>query len=309
MYSILITGGAGFIGSHMADKFLSNGDKVIVYDRLSTGGSLMNLEQHAINPNLEFVRGDVTHYNSLETYVKRVDYVIHAAAESHVDRSIDSPVDFMRDNVLGAVNVLDAVKAYGKRLLMISTDEVYGPGNPRGGTFDEKSQIAPASPYAVSKASADLLALAYHNTYGIDVTVVRGTNAYGPRQVEKVMPTYIVNALNNNPIPVYGKGNQRREFLYVTDWADAAWKALSFGSTGEVYNIGEGTEIANIDLAKKICELTGASEDLIKFVPDRLGHDFRYGLNSEKIKKIGFMPKVSFEDGLKETIEWYRGKG
>jgi dTDP-glucose 4,6-dehydratase len=304
---VLVTGGAGFIGSHLVDALLEEPERrVTVLDRLSTGGSRMNLEQHEGDPRFSLVVADVNDASVVADLVSAADAVIHAAAESHVDRSIDDPFAFSVTNVLGTQAVLEAVRAHGRRMLMISTDEVYGPGDPDGGLFDEDHAVRPRSPYAASKAAADLLCQAYFTTYGIDVTVVRGTNAYGPRQIERVIPTYTICALEGLPIPVYGTGEQRREFLHVRDWARAALTVLDGGEPGVLYNIGDGTELTNLELAERIAALAGANEDLITFVTDRPGHDFRYGVESGRLRALGWEPTVGFEEGLTDTVAWYR---
>jgi len=302
----LVTGGAGFIGSHLVDALLARDAEVTVLDRLSTGGSRANLQDHDDDPRLRVVIGDVADAPLVQEVVAGVDAVIHAAAESHVDRSIDDPASFLRTNVLGTQSVLDACRDRGTRMLMVSTDEVYGPGEPGDGGFDEAHPVRPASPYAASKAAADLLCSAYVTTYGSPVTIVRGTNAYGPRQIERVVPTFAICALEGRPVPVYAEGRQRREFLHVTDWVDAVLAVLDRGAIGEVYNIGGGFELENIELARRICALAGAPESQIAFVPDRPGHDFRYGLRDERLRALGWTPRVPFEDGLAGTVEWYR---
>jgi dTDP-glucose 4,6-dehydratase len=304
---ILVTGGAGFIGSHLVDTLLAQpGTRVTVLDRLSVGGSRANLEQHDGDPRLTFVLGDVNDVDLVREVVAGVDAVVHAAAESHVDRSIDEARGFLQTNLMGTQSVLEAVRAAGSRLLMISTDEVYGAGAADGGLFDEDAPVAPRSPYALSKAAADLLCHVYRTTYGVDVTVVRGTNAYGPRQIERVIPTYAICALEGLPVPVYGAGDQRREFLHVQDWARAALTVLDRGASGVLYNIGAGTELSNLSLAERIVALVGASDDLITFVPDRPGHDFRYGVAADRIRALGWEPAIGFDEGLAATVEWYR---
>ncbi|MEO8291577.1 MAG: dTDP-glucose 4,6-dehydratase [Actinomycetota bacterium] len=303
---VLVTGGAGFIGSHLVDALLAEPDThVAVLDRLSAGGSLANLEQHDGDARLTFVRGDVCDAATVGPLVAAADRVVHAAAQSHVDRSIDDPAGFVATNVMGTQVVLDAVRRHGTRMLMVSTDEVYGPGDPDGGVFDEDHAMHPRSPYAASKAAADLLCLAYHATYGAPVTVVRGTNAYGPRQIERVVPTYALNALEGRPVPVYGDGSQRREFLFVEDWVRAAIAVVERGEPGVVYNIGAGHELANLELARRICELAGAPAELITFVPDRPGHDLRYGVGAERLLSLGWIPEVPFDEGLERTVAWY----
>jgi dTDP-glucose 4,6-dehydratase len=304
---VLVTGGAGFIGSHLVDALLARpGARVTVLDRLSFGGSRANLEAHADDPRFVFELGDVMDAARVEPLVASADVVVHAAAESHVDRSIDAPREFVLSNVVGTQVVLDAVRAHGVRMLMISTDEVYGPGPRDGGLFAEDDRLSPRSPYAASKASADLLCQAAHATFGVDVTIVRGTNAFGPRQAEKVIPTYAMAALDRRPIPVYGDGSQRREFLYVEDWVRAALTVMDRGEVGVVYNIGGGFELPNLELAGLVCDLAGAPRSLITFVADRPGHDFRYGVRAGRLRALGWAPQVSFEDGLRRTMEWYR---
>ncbi len=303
---VLVTGGAGFIGSHLVDALLERGDRVTVLDRLSAGGSLENLAQHDAEPRMTFVRGDVCDGPLMDRLVAEVDAVVHAAAETHVDRSIDEPADFLTTNVLGTETVLGAVRRHATRMLMISTDEVYGAGDPSGGLFDEDAPLRPRSPYAASKAAADLLCAAWVTTYAAPLVLVRGTNAFGPRQIERVVPTFAVNALRGVPLPVYDRGQQRREFLYVGDWVQAAIAALDRGVPGVVYNIGDGHELENIELARRICALAGASADLIEFVADRPGHDFRYGVRSDRMRSLGWAPAWSFDDALAHTVEWYR---
>jgi dTDP-glucose 4,6-dehydratase len=304
---VLVTGGAGFIGSHMVDELLAReGSRVTVLDRLSRGGSAENLVQHRADPRFALVVGDVADRDLVERLVSGADAVIHAAAESHVDRSIDGPREFVVSNVLGTQHVLDACRSRGVRMLMVSTDEVYGAGDEEGGLFDEEHALRPRSPYAASKAAADMICQAYFTTYGTAVTVVRGTNAYGPRQIEKAIPTFTVNALEGNPVPVYGEGRQRREFLHVSDWVRGALTVFDLGEPGVVYNIGGGHELSNLELAKKICVLCGAPESLVSFVADRPGHDFRYGVSSDRLQALGWRAQVPFEEGLAETVEWYR---
>jgi dTDP-glucose 4,6-dehydratase len=304
---VLVTGGAGFIGSHLVDALLLAPERrVVVLDRLSTGGSLMNLAQHRDDDRFRFVRGDVNDAALVHELVAEADAVVHAAAESHVDRSIDDPRPFFESNLLGTQAVLEGVRAAGCRMLMVSTDEVYGAGDPAGGSFHEDAPLRPRSPYAASKAAADLLCQSYVATYGTDVTVVRGTNAFGPRQIERVVPTYAVNALERRPVPVYGEGRQQREFLHVDDWVRAALAVLDRGGSGVLYNIGGGHELGNLELAERICALAGAEASLIAFVPDRPGHDFRYGVSADRVLALGWRPEVSFDDGLASTVAWYR---
>jgi dTDP-glucose 4,6-dehydratase len=304
---VLVTGGAGFIGSHLVDALLADPSRrVTVLDRLSTGGSRMNLEAHDDDPRCTFVLGDVNDAALVSDLVASVDAIVHAAAESHVDRSLDDPRPFFESNLLGTQTILEAVRRHERRMLMVSTDEVYGAGDPSGGEFDEDAPLRPRSPYAASKAAADLACQAYVTSYGVDVTVVRATNAFGPRQIERVVPTYSINALEGRPVPVYAAGEQRREFLFVRDWVAAAIVVLDRGEAGVLYNIGDGHELPNLELARRICELAGASEELITFVPDRPGHDFRYGVTSARLRALGWSASTSFDDGLAETVAWYR---
>lgn len=304
---ILVTGGAGFIGSHLVDALLERETtRVTVLDRISAGGSRANLEHHGEDPGLRLVIGDVADAPLVAGLMTDVDAVIHAAAESHVDRSIEDPAAFLRTNVLGTQAVLDACRTNGTRMLMLSTDEVYGPGEPGDSVFDEEHPMRPASPYAASKAAADLLCSAYVTTYGVPVTIVRGTNAFGPRQIERVVPTFAICALEGRPVPVYAEGRQRREFLYVSDWVEAALTVLEAGAPGAVYNIGDGHELENVELARRICELAGAPVSQIEFVADRPGHDYRYGLRAERLRALGWAPRVSFDEGLSRTVSWYR---
>jgi dTDP-glucose 4,6-dehydratase len=305
---VLVTGGAGFIGSHLVDLLLADGRRrVTVVDRLSLGGSRMNVAHHEGDERFRFVWGDVADPGVVAAVVDDgVDAVIHAAAEAHVDRSIDDPRAFFESNVLGTQAVLEAVRRAGVRMLMISTDEVYGPGDADGGLFDEDAPMRPHSPYAASKAAADLACQAYTATFDADVTVVRGTNAFGPRQIERVVPTYAVNALERRPVPVYGEGRQRREFLYVEDWARAVITVLERGDRGVIYNVGDGYELENRELAERICDLAGADRSLITSVPDRPGHDFRYGVRADRLRSLGWRRETSFDDALATTVAWYR---
>jgi dTDP-glucose 4,6-dehydratase len=305
--SVLVTGGAGFIGSHLVDLLLLDPDtRVTVLDRLSIGGSRANLEDHDDDARFAFVLGDVRDAAIVRPLVEEADAVIHAAAEAHVDRSVDAPLDFVGTNVLGTATVLDACREHSTRMLMLSTDEVYGQGSRDGGAFSEGDALRPRSPYAASKAGADLLCAAYAATYGAPVTVVRGTNAYGPRQIERVVPTYALAALEGRPVPVYAGGRERREFLHVRDWVRAALLVLDRGENGETYNIGGGFELENVELARRICGLAGAHDSAITFVADRPGHDFRYGLDNGRLDALGWRAQIPFDDGLAETVAWYR---
>lgn len=302
---VLVTGGAGFIGSHLADALLGAGARVTVVDKLTYAGSLANLAEHQANPRFRFVRGDVAEPTAVEPLVAEADRVLHAAGETHVDRSIAGPAEFVVTNVVGTQVVLEACREHARPLLVVSTDEVYGQNDPDG-LFDETSPLQPRSPYAASKAGADLLARAYAITYGMPVSVVRGTNAFGPRQnPEKAIPVFTMAALEGRPLPVYAEGGQSREWLYVTDWAAACVVALRHGESGDVFNIGGGHELTNLELARRICRLAGADESLISFVEDRPAHDLRYGVSGERLHQLGWSPAVPFDEGLERTVAWY----
>lgn len=304
---VLVTGGAGFIGSHLVDALLEDpGTNVTVLDRISTGGSRGNLRRHLEDARMRLEVRDVRDAEAVRPLVASADVVIHAAAESHVDRSIASPAGFLDVNAMGTLVVLEACREADRRLLMVSTDEVYGAHDVGTERFPEDAPLRPRSPYAASKAAADLLCSAWRTTYGVDVTVVRGTNAYGPRQLERVVPTFALAALRGLPLPVYGTGEQRREFLHVRDWVRGLLTVLDRGEAGMVYNIGSGTELANVELARKVLALVGLPEDRIAFVPDRPGHDFRYGVADERLRALGWAPEVAFDAGLAETVAWYR---
>ena len=302
---VLVTGGAGFIGSHLVDALLARGDRVTVLDKLTYAGTLANLDDHRDDGRFAFVRGDVTDAEAVGPLVRLADRVVHAAAESHVDRSIDRSREFVTTNVLGTQTILEACRATGTPILFVNTDEVYGAGA-HGTAFREEDPLRPRNPYAASKAGADLLCRAYAETYAVAVTVVRGTNAFGPRQFpEKVIPVYTLAALEGRPLPVYGRGEQRREWLFVEDWARACLVALDRGEPGGVYNIASGTELANLELAERICAIVGADPSLIGFVEDRPGHDFRYGMDDARLRGLGWEPTVAFEDALAWTVRWY----
>ena len=304
---VLVTGGAGFIGSHLVDALLADAaTRVTVLDRLSIGGSRENLAHHEGDDRFRFVLGDARDGATVDPLVASVDVVVHAAAETHVDRSIEGPLAFVESNVLGTATVLEACRHHATRLVMVSTDEVYGE-RPQGvDPFPEGAPLRPRSPYAASKAAADLLCSAYRTTYGVDVAIVRGTNAYGPRQLERVIPTFAVAALRGEPLPVYGAGEQRREYLHASDWARGVVAVLERGEPGGVYNVGSGTEITTIDLARRILAVVGASGDRIASVPDRPGHDFRYGVDDTRLRALGWTPSIAFDDGLAATVAWYR---
>ena len=303
---ILVTGGAGFIGSYLVDLLLerSNTD-VVVLDRLTYAGARANLASHEGDPRFTFVLGDVAETDTVAPLVQGADRVIHAAAESFVDRSIEDSRAFVLSNVLGTQVVLEACRELDTPLVFVSTDEVYGSNE--GEPFREPDPMRPRNPYAASKAGADLLVHSYVVTYGVRASTVRGTNAYGPRQhPEKAIPTFAMAALQGRPLPVYGDGSNRREWLYVRDFARAVATVMEHGEPGGIYNIGGGTEMTNLDLAKRICAYLGVDGSLVSFVPDRPGHDLAYGLDWSRLEALGWAPATPFSDGLAITLAWYR---
>src|ERR671918_204144 len=309
--NVLVTGGCGFIGSNLV-RYLRRERpdwKIVNLDRLTYAGNLENLADLEGDAGHVFVRGDIGDRDLVGQLIARheIEAVMHLAAESHVDRSILGPEIFIECNVLGTQRLLEGSRQNGvKRFLMVSTDEVYGSLGPTG-AFTESSPLRPSSPYSCSKASADLLALAYHHTFGMDVVVTRCSNNYGRYQFpEKLIPLMIVNALHDKPLPVYGDGGNVRDWLHVEDHCQALVRALEQGKAGEVYNIGGGAERRNIDIVRGILKLLGKPERLIKFVQDRPGHDRRYAIDPSKAKReLGWTPAHTFEQGLEETVRWY----
>ncbi len=309
--NVFVTGGCGFIGSNLV-KYLrrERPDWTIVnLDKLTYAGNLENLAELEGDPRHIFVRGDIGDRALIDELigVHQIEKVIHLAAESHVDRSILGPEVFIHTNVLGTQVLLEAcLQAHVARFLMVSTDEVYGSLGPNG-AFTESSPLAPSSPYSASKAAGDLLALAYHRTFGLDVVVTRCSNNYGPYQFpEKLIPLMIVNALHDEPLPVYGDGGNVRDWLNVEDHCQALLLSLERGRTGEIYNIGGGAERKNINLVRSILALLHKPDSLIRLVKDRPGHDRRYAIDPSKAQtEIGWSPQHSFEQGLEETVRWY----
>ncbi|MBO5453550.1 MAG: dTDP-glucose 4,6-dehydratase [Clostridia bacterium] len=311
---LLVTGGAGFIGSnfiyYILDKY--TGDEVVCIDVLTYAGNYSTLEEAVKNKNFKFVKGDITDRQLVNELfeAEKFDAVVNFAAESHVDRSIENPEVFLKTNILGTQVLMDACLKYGvKRYHQVSTDEVYGdlPLDRPDLLFTETTPIKTSSPYSASKASADLLVLAYHRTFGLNATISRCSNNYGPYHFpEKLIPLMIINVLNNKPLPVYGKGENVRDWLYVTDHCSAIDLIVRNGRAGEVYNVGGNNEKTNIFIVKTIIKELGASEDLITYVTDRKGHDLRYAIDSTKIQnELGWKPQINFEDGIKKTIKWY----
>jgi len=306
---ILVTGGLGFIGSNLVFHLLTKypDAKVSNIDNLSIGANPLNLRDLRHNDRYCFVKGDISNIKHVVELVREQDAIINCAAETHVDRSIANPFPFMKSNTLGTLTLLDAVRKNNPklRLVHVSTDEVYG-DVPRG-SFTEDSPLKPSSPYAASKAAADMLALAYHRTYALDVLITRCTNNYGPFQhPEKLIPKTIIRAHRNLPVPIYGEGKQIRDWIYVQDHCEALTQVLKSGRPGEVYNISAGKEIQNIEVAEKILELMDKPKELLQLVEDRPGHDFRYSLDSSKIRsELGWRPTHTFESALEKTVDWY----
>jgi dTDP-glucose 4,6-dehydratase len=307
---ILVTGGAGFIGSNyvrrIADGTLGGISKVTVLDKLTYAGTLSNLSEVPAD-SYEFVEGDICDAELVGKLVSENDLVVNFAAESHVDRSINGAKDFVVTNVLGTQTLLDAVrKSDVKTYLQVSTDEVYG--SIKNGSWPETDPLLPNSPYAASKASADLICRSYFKTHGMDIRVTRCSNNYGRNQFpEKVIPLFVTNLIDNKKVPVYGSGLNVRDWLHVDDHCQGIHLALAKGKAGEIYNIGGGTELNNLELTDKILDIMGKGEESIEYVEDRKGHDLRYSVDITKISsELGYSPQVNWEVGLKETINWYQ---
>jgi dTDP-glucose 4,6-dehydratase len=303
---ILITGGAGFIGCNFTQYLLKKypDDEIVVLDKLTYAGRLENLRD--VMDKITFIRGDICNREDVEK-VGDCDVIFNFAAETHVDRSIINAGVFVKNDVVGTYNLLEYARRYDvKKYIQISTDEVYG--SIEKGSFKEEDILDPSSPYSASKAGADLLVKAYFKTYGLPVLITRSSNNFGPYQYpEKLIPVLIINALHDKPLPIYGEGKNVRDWIYVLNNCEAIDFVFQRGKVGEVYNIGAENERTNIEIANSILEELNKPKTLIRFVKDRPGHDFRYSLDCEKIKNIGWIPRYNFEDALKETIEWYRG--
>ena len=307
---LLVTGGAGFIGSNyvrmLLDGSLVGVSKLIILDKLTYSGNKSNLK--GLNQSdYEFVQGDICDSDLVSKLTKKVDSVVNFAAESHVDRSIDSSKEFFQTNVIGTHTLLEAARRNNLgTFIQISTDEVYG--SITEGSWDEGFPLLPNSPYAASKASGDLISQAFFRTYGIDVRITRCSNNYGPYQFpEKVIPLFITNLLKNKKVPLYGDGLNVRDWLHVTDHCRGIHLVLTKGKAGDIFNIGGGRELSNIELTRVILSAMGAGEESIEKVTDRLGHDFRYSLNIEKIERdLGYKPEINFDLGISQTIEWYK---
>jgi dTDP-glucose 4,6-dehydratase len=305
---LFITGGAGFIGSNFVRRLLRSGGgyTIVNFDALTYAGNIKNLEDVADNPNHTFVKGDIRDALAVDSAMEGASAVVHLAAESHVDRSIENAAEFLETNVIGTGVLLEAARKHGiKKFVHVSTDEVYG--SIAEGGFTERSPVQPNSPYSASKASSDLLTLSYYATYGLPVTVTRCSNNFGPYQFpEKLIPLFITNADADGELPLYGDGLNVRDWIYVDDHCEALRLVLEKGKAGEVYNIGGGNERTNIDITKKVLETLGKPETLIKFIEDRPGHDRRYAIDSSKIRKeLGWKPSHRFDEALESTIAWY----
>ncbi len=305
---LLVCGGAGFIGSTFVRMRLrEEGDAVTVLDKLTYAGREENFNDFAEDPGFSILRGAIEDPEAVAGAIAACEpeAIVNFAAETHVDRSIAEPDAFVRTHALGTYVLLEAAREHGLRYLQVSTDEVYG--SIEEGTFTEESPLRPSSPYSATKTGADLLVQSYFHTYGLPATICRGSNNFGPHQYpEKLIPLMILNALHGDRLPVYGDGMQIRNWIHVTDFARAIGQVLAHGAPGEVYNAGGPDECANIDVVRRIIELTGAEESLIKYVTDRPGHDRRYSLSSEKVRALGWLPRVRFAEGLEETVTWYR---
>ncbi len=312
--TIIVTGGAGFIGSnfifYMLKKYQNY--RIICLDKLTYAGNLSTLSSIMDSPNFRFVKADICDRQAVCKVFEEEhpDIVVNFAAESHVDRSIENPGVFLQTNIMGTATLMDACRKYGiQRFHQVSTDEVYGdlPLDRPELLFTEDTPIHTSSPYSSSKAAADLLVMAYNRTYGLPVSISRCSNNYGPYQFpEKLIPLMIANCLNDKPLPVYGKGQNVRDWLYVEDHCKAIDLIIHNGKVGEVYNIGGHNEMKNIDIVKLICRELGKTEDVITHVEDRKGHDMRYAIDPTKIyRELGWLPETKFEDGIKMTIHWY----
>ncbi|MBQ7059485.1 MAG: dTDP-glucose 4,6-dehydratase [Firmicutes bacterium] len=312
--TIIVTGGAGFIGSNFIFYLLDHypEDRVVCVDSLTYAGNLSTLKNVLDKPNFRFVKADICDDKAIAQLFaeEKPDIIVNFAAESHVDRSIEDPTVFLKTNILGTANLMDACRKYGiQRFHQVSTDEVYGdlPLDRPDLFFTEETPIHTSSPYSSSKAGADLLVLAYHRTFGLPVSISRCSNNYGPYQFpEKLIPLMIANCLHDKPLPVYGEGLNVRDWLYVDDHCRAIDLIMRHGRVGEVYNVGGHNEMRNIDIVKLICHALDKPESLITYVTDRKGHDMRYAIDPEKIhRELGWLPETRFEDGIKKTIEWY----
>ncbi len=303
---LLVCGGAGFIGSNFVRlRLRDEGDEVVVLDKLTYAGREENLSDVSGAPGFRFIRGGIEDPEAVTRAMEGCDAVVNFAAETHVDRSIAEPDAFVTTHAQGTYVLLEEARRRGIRYLQVSTDEVYG--SIEEGSFTEESPLKPSSPYSATKTGADLLVSSYFHTYGLETLICRGSNNYGPYQYpEKLIPLMILNALHGDRLPVYGDGQQVRNWLYVEDFARGIGHVLAHGHPGEVYNVGGPDECPNLEVVERIIELTGASRELIEYVADRPGHDRRYSLGSEKVRALGWEAQVPFAEGLERTVGWYR---
>jgi len=305
---ILVTGGCGFIGSNFIKYWLEKypEDKIINLDKLTYAGNLDNLKDIEDNENYEFVKGDICDKALVDNLMKNIDIIFNFAAESHVDNSIKGPMVFTETNVLGTHNLLESAKNNNvKKFIHISTDEVYG--STKDSSFKETDLLKPNSPYSASKAAAEMIVRAYNVTFKLPVIITRSSNNFGPYQYpEKVIPLFVTNLIEGKKVPLYGTGKNVRDWIYVKDNCEAIDFVSKKGEIGEIYNIGGGNEIENIELTKKILKEMGKDESYIKYVEDRLAHDFRYSLDCDKIHSLGWKSKHNFDEALKKTVQWYK---
>jgi dTDP-glucose 4,6-dehydratase len=298
---VLVTGGAGFIGSHFVKRLLRGGDEAVVLDKLTYSGNRANLPA-----DIEFHEGDIAASNDVARAARGCDAIVNFAAETHVDRSILTADDFGRTEFRGTQVLLEHIRETGARLVQVSTDEVYGDLE-GGGSSRESDLLNPSSPYSAAKAAGELLIPAYVRTFDVNASITRGSNTYGPHQYpEKFIPLFVTNALDGEPLPLYGDGRQVRDWLFVEDHCAGIELVLLQGAAGEIYNVGGGDEHENIEVAERLLELTGADRSLLRSVPDRPGHDRRYSVDSTKLHDLGWSPQTPFEIGLRETVSWYR---
>jgi dTDP-glucose 4,6-dehydratase len=297
---ILVSGGAGFIGSHFVKRLQRAGDDVVVLDKLTYSGNRANLPD-----DVEFHEGDIAMPDDVAGAARGCDAIVNFAAETHVDRSILTAEDFGRTEFRGTQVLLEHIRESGIRLVQVSTDEVYGDLE-AGGSSKETDRLHPSSPYSAAKAAGDLLVPAYSRTFGVNASVTRGSNTYGPNQYpEKFIPLFVTNALDGEQLPLYGDGRQVRDWLFVEDHCSGIELVLREGAPGEIYNVGGGDEVENITVAERIIELTGADRALLRRVDDRPGHDRRYSLDTTKLESLGWAPQTTFDKGLAETVSWY----
>ncbi len=298
---ILVAGGAGFIGSHFVKRLLRAGDDVVVLDKLTYSGNRANLPE-----DVEFHQGDIADPADVERAARGCDAIVNFAAETHVDRSVLSAEEFGHTNFHGVQVLLEHIRESGRRLVQVSTDEVYGDLE-AGGSSKETDALNPSSPYSAAKAAGELLIPAYVRTYGANASITRGSNTYGPNQYpEKLIPLFVTNMLDGEPLPLYGDGKQVRDWLFVEDHCAGIDLVLREGAAGEIYNVGADNERYNIDVVDLLFELTGADRGLLRRVDDRPGHDRRYSVDSSKLQALGWQRTTSFEDGLAQTVDWYR---